>query len=1347
MAKNIFSGAKDASRAKITICTAFLCAALLPAVVAVFALSGCSAEPDDALLGGSGGSGTSGKIEITKGPVSPTEPYSVNAPAKPLTVEVIAEGVTPKYQWYASEPNSNPVLLTNATDPQYTPDTGKIGTFTYFVVVSAADDSLTPQRSAPAIVSVSDAELIINIFGGSIKDGAFLRNTTDNTTVNLTSINPGWATYHLADGAWTLENYTPEGGALTLSPSNGTVQITMGGRALISAMVTNSAAGRGKVIVSVNGVTLPANAKLESQGGEEKGVPPGGGTFEDLAPDIWWLNGLPNDGEFITDPPSAMVTVYAGATANIGVSAGNPDIDNDGYPSKWEREHRNEGFNSKIPNEPFGIDLSGVGAAPPGITFESNIYTAQNDGLERVYRVYKSDPATQDVNSIVIAAGAKAKLMLDTAGVTLSGGITVNNGAKLTLSSMGNVGDKPNVIVPDGATATVVLNGVSFTANSGSSPIDVAGGGKLTLLLDGTNSVTADNNASVHVPDGAEMIIDSAKSSGALSGTLTAGFWPSFTGLLNDAGIGSNKYEASGSITIKGGVIRAFTRGGAAIGSGGGGSAGNITIDGGNIITECYDHGTGIGSGGGGNGGAIIINGGTVTALGKLVSYSQEGPLTTGIGTGDVGKGGSVTINGGVVNAYGNRLGIGGYDVNVSIYGGEVRSTSIVVTANPGGEASINIYGGTVINTEGMYAMSSYYSGTAAASVNSYININGGTIIAKAIISSTVGENANSTLSINTGGANPPVVLAENIDIDESHGGVCAYKGPNVSAGTEGVLDGLTISPVIGFNPFSITGAITFASTGLTVPSGGVLKVPAGWTIDLGTNAITNDGTIYAKWNGGVINGGGRIIQGGNYGSITGQEVLAYKAIIDLSDPDPQPGNGYSVTNYYASYYDIYEGGSYKIIGSNASTQFTVYVTDPDGDVTLTLENVTMTEGKDVDPLIYLRDNGLSEKRTVTILLSGENTLIAQQYGCISPKSSYYDLVIDSAASENAGSISGSSHSTSGSLIARITISYRSAAAIGGFNTYGDGCIGAITILGGTISAEATYGAAIGLPAYENKGYPTHGGITIKGGIVNAKSDWGAGIGGGGNTFTSGNAVDGGSIAIEGGFVFAASSHGAAIGGGAMNDNSGNGGAGGNISISGGFVAAFIEEKSGAVSGSAIGGGAGGGRGGYGGDGGNVVITGGTVVAFVTYENCAYGIGPSVNNDDTSGLGSPADMSGSNLNTSMLFTSNLVVNNLPDQHPGLFYAYGGAGDPDAFNFTQPTWNEADCTFSGGTITLDKDLTVPSGASLIIPPGWTLNTAGHNLGNNGTIYYNPSGSISVTGQAVTGTEYGTIINSP
>ncbi|MDR1589340.1 MAG: S-layer homology domain-containing protein, partial [Oscillospiraceae bacterium] len=38
----------------------------------------------------------------------------------------------------------------------------------------------------------------------------------------------------------------------------------------------------------------------------------------------------------------------------------------------------------------------------------------------------------------------------------------------------------------------------------------------------------------------------------------------------------------------------------------------------------------------------------------------------------------------------------------------------------------------------------------------------------------------------------------------------------------------------------------------------------------------------------------------------------------------------------------------------------------------------------------------------------------------------------------------------------------------------------------------------------------------------------------------------------------------------------------------------------------------------------------------------------------------------------------------------------------------------------GTLTLNTDITVPAGAALIIPPGWTLNTNGRTITNNGTI---------------------------
>jgi len=165
-----------------------------------------------------------------------------------------------------------------------------------------------------------------------------------------------------------------------------------------------------------------------------------------------------------SQPPPALgnggrqpVNSLSSARGNIPPDA--LDVDGDGYPDAWERAHKDLGFNPNTPNLPYGIDLSLVGAAPPGVTWDGkNTYIVQNDKTGRAYRVYKSSPAVQVVTAITVEPDTEATLLLD--GVTLPGGITAENGAKITLRPVGKDNEKPYVNIPSGANATVIIDGV-----------------------------------------------------------------------------------------------------------------------------------------------------------------------------------------------------------------------------------------------------------------------------------------------------------------------------------------------------------------------------------------------------------------------------------------------------------------------------------------------------------------------------------------------------------------------------------------------------------------------------------------------------------------------------------------------------------------------------------------------------------------------------------------------------------------------------------------------------------------------------------------------------------------------
>lgn len=175
----------------------------------------------------------------------------------------------------------------------------------------------------------------------------------------------------------------------------------------------------------------------------------------------------------------------------------------------------------------------------------------------------------------------------------------------------------------------------------------------------------------------------------------------------NDAAIGGNENERTGTIVINGGTINATTKYsynesyGAAIGSGQGGvSSGTILIHGGTVTAVIPEgsSGAGIGAGHLGFFENISISGGKVTARG--------GNSGAGIG-GCESSGGNITISGGVVDAIGGGAasGIGGgagSGGNINISGGIVSAIGGLSSAGIGGGqqgdgGTITISGGTVV--------------------------------------------------------------------------------------------------------------------------------------------------------------------------------------------------------------------------------------------------------------------------------------------------------------------------------------------------------------------------------------------------------------------------------------------------------------------------------------------------------------------------------------------------------------------------------------------------------------------------------------------------------------------------
>ena len=180
-----------------------------------------------------------------------------------------------------------------------------------------------------------------------------------------------------------------------------------------------------------------------------------------------------------------------------------------------------------------------------------------------------------------------------------------------------------------GNVANITLSGVNIKALM--SPFVIQETATLNLILaEGTtNNLIGDS----YDPTGLVVKASASLTIGG-TGTLKA------AGVFNGSGIGGEKYEKNGDITINSGTIIAIGIRGAGIGSGGnnttGGSNtnGNITINGGTILA--YSKlGAGIGTGfgsGQGTPGAIEINGGKVTAIGVYYNGANSG-IGNGVGS------------------------------------------------------------------------------------------------------------------------------------------------------------------------------------------------------------------------------------------------------------------------------------------------------------------------------------------------------------------------------------------------------------------------------------------------------------------------------------------------------------------------------------------------------------------------------------------------------------------------------------------------------------------------------------------------------------------------------------------
>lgn len=202
---------------------------------------------------------------------------------------------------------------------------------------------------------------------------------------------------------------------------------------------------------------------------------------------------------------------------------------------------------------------------------------------------------------------------------------------KSSVTITGTSTDKTKTVTVTGGEHVITLEGASIQVSANNAcAFSIENGAKVILILKGENTLkSGENRAGLQVPEGATLEIKG-------EGSLTA------NGSTYASGIGGRDSGSAGTITISGGEVTANGGAdGAGIGGGSVGSSGNITISGGKVTATGSVDASGIGGGYRGSGGTITISGGTVTA--------KAGSNAFGIGGGKDNTEGKLTLTGGTI--------------------------------------------------------------------------------------------------------------------------------------------------------------------------------------------------------------------------------------------------------------------------------------------------------------------------------------------------------------------------------------------------------------------------------------------------------------------------------------------------------------------------------------------------------------------------------------------------------------------------------------------------------------------------------------------------------------------------
>ncbi|GAB6395264.1 MAG: Ig-like domain-containing protein [Bacteroidales bacterium] len=410
---------------------------------------------------------------------------------------------------------------------------------------------------------------------------------------------------------------------------------------------------------------------------------------------------------------------------------------------------------------------------------------------------------------------------------------------------------------------------------------------------------------------------------------------------------------------------------------------------------------------------------------------------------------------------------------------------------------------------------------------------------------------------------------------------------------------------------------------------------------------------------------------------------------------NPSAGTGWTFADNVVT---ITANGNYTVTGSSTTNRIVI---NKDITATITLQNATIHSAVASPFALSSDDTGGSR---VILILEGTNELVTTAEWPESPAALTVEnnatIIIEGNGSltasggEFAAGIGGGIYSSGGN----ITVTGGTITATGGEQAAGigggmEGAGGNITVTGGTITATGgDGGAGIGGGAYG-----AGGNITVTGGtIIATGGSSAAGIGGGAYGAGGNITVTGGTVTATGG------GYAAGIGGGYEGD-------GGNISISNGIIISVTSGGTGDPAGIGGGGSAG---------AGTVTVTGGTVYA-------SGGTGP--------GIGGGTGATGGMIN---ITGGTVIADKIGIGHGGTTATNISGANTLVLSQSINTTTYGGATVLTGTnvnvsgtittgdnvadVTLNAALTIPSGATLVVPTGIVFDVNSKALTNSGII---------------------------